>query len=201
MNKRHGCLFVLVFVFLTSGCVSSKYEKRVSNDTIVLGQTTLPQVKEMLGKPMQSTTETINDYEIKSLLYGYSGLLYTSGDGKDGKKVAPERKQNFYFHNDVLVGQVFTSSWKEDSTAFDTDKVKSIKEGVSTRKDVETLFGQPTGSFLFPIVEKNETSIIYRHDSHVLGGWSNWNEKEFLEIRLNSDGTVTKVFYAETGKK
>ena len=76
--------------------------------------------------------------------------------------VTPARALGFYFVDLVLVGHEFTSSFEKDHTNFDETKTTQIKKGETTQSQVIALMGQPTGNYIFPLVQRNdEKGLVY----------------------------------------
>ena len=190
--------FVVVsFVLLSSGCAGTNFI-RATDDSLVLGQTTQEQIKARLGSPFQEGVVTKNEQQLKTSNYAYAN----AGGGADADGVIPARSQGFYFFNDKLVGYEFTSSYKEDSTNFDSGLISQIKKGTSTRSDVVRLLGNPGGKYIYPVIDNNnEQGVNYMYTQTRGSAFSLKFYQKILVITFDKDDVVTKVDYTESGQK
>ncbi len=178
--------------FLT-GCAGTNFV-RVPDDALVLGQTTFEQITARLGPPFEEGLLTKNDHQIRSAIYIYISL----GGLGAAERVIGVRAQGFYFSNNKLVGYEFNSSWKEDSTNFDSKKVAEIKKGESTRADVVRLLGNPGGRHVYPgIPNKDEDAVSYAYNEHMGFLYDRNVHRKSLLVTFNKEGVVTNVEYAE----
>jgi len=186
---------VISFALLLSGCAGTNFV-RVTNDELILGQTTQQQVKSRLGSPYREGVVVKNDQQLKTASYAYAA----SDTAAEGAIAA--RSQGFYFFNEQLVGYEFTSSWKEDSTDFDSGKVSQIKKGESTKTDVMRLLGTPGGKYIYPVIPNNsEEAVNYLYQQ---GKGTVFNLKflqKLLVVTFSKQGVVTNVEYTEWEQK
>jgi outer membrane protein assembly factor BamE (lipoprotein component of BamABCDE complex) len=186
---------ILMFVFLAS-CAGTNFV-RVADDSLVLGQTTQTQIRSKLGNPYREGTVTKNDQQLKTLSYAYS----TAGGSPDAEHVTPARSQGFYFREDILVGYEFTSSYKQDSTGFDGQKVAQIKKGVSTRSDVLRIMGNPGGQYMYPLIKNpKEKGINYLHHQTKGSAYNLKFYQKTLVVTFNAQDIVSDVEYTESGQ-
>ena len=192
----HILSLLIISVFL-SGCAGSKFVRQ-SDDALVLGETSYQSIVQKMGKPYREGTVSKNGKMVKTIAYAYAS---TGGEGAYPGLTAAARSQGFFFLNDKLVGYEFLSSWKEDSTEFDGSKVAQIKEGQTTRKEVEALLGKPGGQYIYPLVAgENEKGISYLYN-HTKGTAFNLKfYQKTLVISFRPDAVVSKVEYVENGQ-
>ena len=171
---------------------------RVTDDTLVLGQTTYEEVRARLGVPYQEGVIIKNNQQIKVISYAYAS---TGGEG-DAEGVIAARSQGFCFFNNELVGYEFVSSWKADSTKFESDKVSQIKKGESTRSDVVGLLGNPGGKYIYPMIPSDDEDAVNYFYSQTKGSAFNlkFYQKQ-LVVTFNKEGIVTNIEYSESGQK
>ena len=188
-------IFISLSIFLVS-CASTSFV-RIPDDAMALGQTTLEQITARLGSPSRVGTVIQNGQQIKTLIYFFG----TSGDGSDNPEAAgASRSKAFYFFENKLVGYEFASSWKEDSTNFDSGKIAKIKNGESTKEDVVRFFGNPGGKYIYPIIpNKDEEAVNYFYNVIKKSGFFEFKPyRKFLVITFNKEGIVTNVEYVES---
>jgi hypothetical protein len=198
-NLATKCLVFLLCV-LVAGCGAGKQFARVPDDTLVLGQTTPEQITDLLGSPQEQQKFTRNN-EVMTMYKYVSGTPWIPGFEPFTLSV---RVQSFTFHNDKLVGHLFTSSFQEDSTNFDETKMSQIVEGKSTRSDVVRLMGNPGGEAIYPVVRrKNETAVNYSYVISTRGTFSREFKahRKHLTVIFNDQGVVTDVDFFEVGEK
>jgi hypothetical protein len=191
-------LFILLNVFLVS-CASTS-SVQISDDSMALGQTTLEQITARLGPPGRVGTVIKNSRQITILIYFFG----TSGEGSDNLEAAgASRSKAFYFFENKLVGYEFASSWKEDSTNFDSGKIAKIKKGESTKDDVVRFFGNPGGKYIYPIIpNKDEEAVNYFYNLIKKSGSFEFKSyRKFLVITFNKEGIVTNVEYVESDQQ
>lgn len=189
-------LFISLSIYSVS-CASTSHV-RIPDNALTLGQTTSEQITAHLGPPGRVATVIKNDRQIKSITY----FLGTSGDGSDDPEAAgASRSQAFYFFDNKLVGYEFASSWKEDSTNFDSRKVVKIKKGESTKEDIVRLFGKPGGEYIYPIIpNRDEEALNYFYNIIKKSGSLEFKPyRKLLVITFNKEGIVTNVEYVESG--
>jgi len=187
----------IAFSLLLAGCAGTKFV-RVPDDSLVLGQTTMEQIKTRLGSPYREGEITKNGQQLKTANYFYS----SAGREADSKGVTPARNQGFIFYNDKLVGYEFSSSWQEDSTEFDGAKVPQIKIGESTRSDVVRLFGNPGGKYIYPLIpDANDKAINYLYEQAKGTAVNLKSYQQLLVVTFNKQDIVTNVEYTESGEK
>jgi outer membrane protein assembly factor BamE (lipoprotein component of BamABCDE complex) len=191
-------LLASVWMLLT-GCAGTNFV-HMSENALVLGQTSSDQIKASLGSPAQQGVLTKNGQQITTFSYVYAQSI---GGDAAADDVIPVRNQTFFFFNDKLVGYNFTSSWKNDCTDFDSTRVSAIKKGVSTRSDVVSLFGAPGGKSIYPLVaNKGDEGMTYLY-------FQTTKRKVFiinsylktLIVTFDKQGIVTDVSYSESGQK
>lgn len=188
---------VIVFAILLGGCAGTNFV-RVTDDTLVPGQTSYEQIKTRLGVPYREGITIKNEKQMTTASYAYA----SAGGSPVTEGVTPARSQGFYFWEKTLVGYEFTSSWKEDSTDFDSSKVTQIQKGVSTRNDVVRLLGAPGGKYIYPMIPSNEEEAISYLFSQVAGSVFNLKVyRKQLIVTYNRQGIVTNVEYTESGQK
>ncbi len=188
---------VLLLCILLTGCAGTNFV-RVTDDTLVLGQTTSEQVVARLGAPYREGVITKNDQQIKAASYAYASA---GGEGA-AEGVTPARGQGFFYSNNKLVGYEFSSSWKEDSTNFDGGKVSQIQRGKSTRSDVVRLFGNPGGKATYPMIpNKDEDSVNYLYNQVTGTAFNLKFYQKQLVVMFNKQGIVTNVEFTESGQK
>jgi hypothetical protein len=148
---------------------------------------------------MREGTITKNSQIIKTSNYAYAN---THGEAV-AEGVIPTRSQAFYFANNKLVGYDYTSSWKSDSTNFNTTNVVQIKKGSSTHNDVVQLLGKPPGRYMPPMIAGNdgEEAMVYAYTqtSGSIGSLKTYMKK--LVVTLNKQGVVTDVDLVESGQQ
>jgi outer membrane protein assembly factor BamE (lipoprotein component of BamABCDE complex) len=190
-------LAAVVVSALLAGCAGTNFV-RVTDDALVLGQTTSEQVSARLGSPYREGVVTKNDQQIKTASYAYA----STGGTAAAEGVTPARSQGFYFFENKLVGYEFTSSWKEDSSNFDSDKISQIKKGESTRSDVVRLLGNPGGRYIYPVIpNKDESAINYLYNQTKGSAFNLKFYQKVLIVTFNKQGVVTNVEYTESGQK
>lgn len=182
---------------LMAACAGTDFV-RPAETAFVLGSTTKQQVETQQGKPFQVDKLTINNEMLDSYSYAYAT---SSGESLvDG--VTPARAAGFFFLDDVLVGQDFISSFKEDSTDFDESRVSSILKDKTTKEEVITLLGKPSGNYIYPlVVNKEDAGLVYQYTQTKGSVFNTKVYQKLLVISINKGGIVTSVHFTSSGEK
>ena len=169
---------LLIFVITVLGACTGKNFVRPSADLIQFGRTTEDQVIAVMGNPQYSQSGKMHGGKnVKMLFYGYDAK---PGIVQFGKTAA------FFFTDGVLVGHVFESDFPDESTDFDLTKVGNIVENVSTRKDVESILGKPSGESIYPTVEDPEgRRLVYR--------FTGQNVNKDARFEIDKEGIVRHI--------
>ena len=198
------CLGTILFTGC-AGTSGTNFTQVASEDSLALGRSTPEQITGNLGKPMYEGTITKNGQIINTFSYAYAN---TSGEAVSTGAI-PVRSQGFYFASGKLVGYEYTSSWKEDSTDFNTANVAQIKKGASSRNDVVRLIGKPTGKYAYPMIADNDGNeavvYVYTQTSGSAGSLTRASSlktyQKKLVVTLNKQGIVTDVDLVESGQQ
>lgn len=190
-------LIAIIFSLL-AGCAGRDFV-RPGSDIFKLGRTTYSQVIQQMGEPRQTGETLKNEKRVKTVTYIYAS---TGGDPLE-EGVIPARGLSYYFHNDVLVGQEFLSSFKSDNSNFDDSKISAISKGKTTRSQVIQLLGKPTATFVYPMIKQTSWDALgYTYNTTRGGVFSGF--KIFTKsLRISFDGkdVVSEIDYTESGNK
>jgi len=106
----------------------------------------------------------------------------------------------FYFLGDTLVGYEFVSSFAEDNTDFNEMKINQISEGKTTLDEVIKLLGEPSGYYIYPLIESgSEEAAVYAYSETKGSGFKVKMFRKMLSITYDNDRLVTKVEYTSAG--
>ena len=193
-NRLLFALAVMATVALT-GCAGTNFVRPAEGE-IVVGKSAPAEVTKKMGDPWQSGELMKNEQNLKVTKYAYAA----TGGASAYPGVVPARAITFAFFNDKLVGQEFTSSFKEDLTDFDSNKVSQLVKGKTTKKEVVELFGKPTGEAIYPVI-KGTKDYAYSYTYAQAKGTA-FNMKFYsksLVVSFNDAGIVSDVEYAVSG--
>jgi hypothetical protein len=155
-------------------------------------------VIQRFGQPFGEGTVIKNGVTLKTVSYAYS----SAGGKPFHEGVTPVRALTLFFQNDRLVGHEFVSSWAEDNTDFDGEKVKDIVKGKSTRAEVVRLLGKPSGYCIVPMVKApSQEAAVYvytetRHSAFKLKIF-----RKQLVVSFDAAGVVYDVEFISSGSK
>jgi hypothetical protein len=180
------------------GCAGRDFV-RPSAEDYKLGQTTYAQVVQRMGEPRRTSDLLTNGKGVKAITYAYA----SKGGEPLEADVTPARVQAYYFYNDALVGRAFISSFKIDNTDFDEKRVESIRKGQSTHADVVALLGQPTASFIAPMVKETSGEAIGYTYEAIRGGLFSGIKAHIKSLRISFDdnGRVSDVEFTSSDNK
>jgi outer membrane protein assembly factor BamE (lipoprotein component of BamABCDE complex) len=191
--------FVAIWLILgLLGCGGKDFV-RPSPEDFKLGETTYAQVIQQMGEPRRAGDTLKNGKTVKTVTYVYA----SKGGEPLEADVIPARALTYYFYNDALVGQDFTSSFKSDNSNFDEKRVESIKKGQTTRAEVIKLLGEPTATFIPPMVKETSGEAIGYTYQAVRGGLFSGlkNFVKVLRISFDDKGLVLDIEYASSDNK
>ena len=140
-----------------------------------------------------------NGKTVKGITYAYA----SKGGEPLEADVIPARALSYYFYNDTLVGQEFISSFKSDNSNFDDKRVESIKKGQTTRAEVIKLLGEPTATFIPPMVKETSGEAIgYAYQATRGGLFSGLKSfVKVLRISFDEKGLVSDIDYTSSDNK
>ena len=142
--------------FALAACAPSAYVE--SNPSAIrFGVSSVQDVKNQIsgGRLDEESDITINGKPIHTLTYQYVKSTAFWG------ATSQSRYALYLFYNDKLVGKEESSFIEGESTNFDVDKAKTIKNG-TTRQQVVAELGKPSGTFIYPIAKNpGDTGIAY----------------------------------------
>lgn len=187
-------IFTVIVIVVLAGCAGKDFV-RPDVGELKNGVTTYSQVIQQFGKPYAEGSALKNDKLVKTASYAYA-----SAGGKSHRGGTAARAIGFYFLDDTLVGYEFVSSFAEDNTDFDEMKITSIDEGKTTLDEAIKLLGEPSGYYIYPLIDSpSDEAAVYVY-SETKG--SVFNMKMFrkvLVITYDGNRIVTKADYAATG--
>lgn len=188
--KKAG--LILTLLFLLAGCTAGVNFAKPSDDQLIPGSTTKQQIIALLGEPTGKGQKIANGEELNIITYAYA----QAGGEAVFEGVTPARAIGFFFHNDILVGKEYTSSFKSDNTYFDVEQAKSIKQGMS-RSEVVALMGAPGGEYRYPVIaDQNGSAMVYNFVQ--TKGFK--SQQSMLVVELDSDGRVQKSELNQVGQ-
>lgn len=191
-SKIATAFTALVFVMM-AGCAGKDFVRPDSGE-LKNGQTTYDQIVRQYGKPFREGTVLKNEKMVKTASYAYA-----SAGGKSHRGGTAGRSMGFYFLDDILVGYEFVSSFADDHTDFDEMKISSITEGETTLDEAIKMLGEPSGYYIYPLIESNfEEAAVYAY-SQVKGTFKFKLFQKMLVITYDRDRVVTKVEYTSSG--
>lgn len=188
-------LFKFVFMIFAIGtlaaCVAGTNFVKPSDDKVVINKSTKGQVLSLMGDPNGKGEKMVNGETLELVTYAYANV--TGQAVFEG--VTPARAITFYFHNNVLVGKEFTSSFKTDSTYFDKEATKLVKKGMS-KADVVKSLGKAGGEFRYPMIsEQNGKALVYSFTQ--TRGFS--SQITIFIVELDESGKVVKSEFNQHG--
>ena len=148
----------LLLAISSIGCVGANFV-RPEAGFLKNGVTTYAEVVGRFGIPYQVGSMTKNERAVKFAAYAHR----TRGEAhRDG--VLATRLMTLFFFDDKLVGHTFVSSWADDHTDFDETKVPQISKGKSTRSQVVSFLGRPSGYYWYPLIkERRGEAAVYEY--------------------------------------
>jgi hypothetical protein len=191
MSGKHVLLITLLLLLV--GCVGRDFI-RPAADSLRLGQTTWAQVEERYGKPYKESVYTLDGIDIVTEIYAYGSLSASRHRAKINSAGAA-RKLEFKFHNNILVGYVYSSSWAEDHTDFDETKSAKIVKGLSRKTDVMQLLGKPSGYYIYPMIEprSGDAAVYYYTETRAGVAQQAQTLSKLLVVTFADNGLVSDV--------
>lgn len=158
--KMWNFVALLALLALLGACAKGTDFTKPEDDKLAFGKTTKSEVIAMMGEPTRKQQVKRYGKDVDIIYYDYAKL----GGEPAIKGETPERTEVFLFHEDLLVGTEYTSSFKDDSTWFDVSKVDSIKQGMSV-DEVIAIMGKPGGEYRYPAIYTSEgRALVYLFD-------------------------------------
>jgi hypothetical protein len=178
------------------GCAGRDFS-RPPADSVVLGQTTEREIRSRFGDPYRQGSVLRNGEAIKTVTYAYA-----AGAGSLAGGLTPSRGLGFYFWNDVLVGNEFTSSFEEDRTDFDVAKVVQIRKGETTEAAVTALLGPAPGGYIHPMIaDKTGRALVYLYTQTRGSSFSLKHYQQLLVVTIGANGVVSDVQLTTAGER
>ncbi len=198
MLQAFKSVVLVSILVLISGCAGRDFV-RPNPEAFRLGQTTYAELVGQMGQPQRTGEALKNDKPVKTITYAYAA---TGGEPLEAG-VIPARAASYYFHNDVLVGHEFLSSFKSDNSNFDEGKTSAIVKGKTTRSEVIHLLGRPTAGFVPPMVKETAGEAIgYKYQTTRGGAFSGFKfYAKALTITFDNSDHVLDVDYTASGNK
>lgn len=198
MSSVFKIVIISVVFSLLTGCAGRDFV-RPGSETFKLGQTRHDEIVQKMGTPVKTGDVLKNEKNVKAITYVYAA---TGGEPAE-EGVIPARALSYYFHSDILVGQEFLSSFKSDSSNFDDTKIAAISKGKTTRAEINQLFGQPTSSFIFPMIDQTTADAVgYSYNTTRGGAFSGFKFfTKTLRVTFDEKGIVSDVDFVTSGTK
>ncbi len=178
-----------------TGCASGPKFTKPDAAKLVLGKSSRAEVlQSQSAKPASETDMTVNGEKVH-------GINYFAAENPKFWGLLIERRFGTYtFYNDVLVGIEFTSSYANESTNFDTDKITSIEKGKTTRAEVIALLGNPSGEVIYPVIaDKTGRGMVYSYNWGRFAGVFTSFTSNLLVVSLDQNNIVTNVSFKQNG--
>lgn len=177
---------------LLAACAAGVNFVKPPDEKLVLGSTTKDQIIALMGEPNGKGQKVSNGKDLEVIGYSYA----QAGGEAVFEDVTPARSIAFLFHDDVLVGKESTSSFKADSTYFDPQKARTIKQGM-TASEVEALLGKPGGEYRYPVISDRSGKALVYTFTQTRGFKSQQN---LLVVELDAKGVVRRAEFNQVGQ-
>jgi hypothetical protein len=123
---------------------------RPDPQSIAPKKTTKADILRQFGKPYSTGQFSRNSQFVDSLHYYY-------GVHESGGNFMYKKHCWFYFVGDAFVGYSFVTGLPIEQRNFDAKKVPSIVKGKTTRTEIISMFGTPSGVLEFPATDEKKT--------------------------------------------
>jgi hypothetical protein len=156
-----------------------------------LGSASYADVVARFGIPQRTADMVRNGAHIQAVWYWYSGSQAEAA--KQGE--VPIRVLECDFADGVLVGRIFASSFKSDSTDFDESLARAIQKGTSSSEEVATLMGRPSAFFVPPLVKAPATTAVgyFFAPAAPETGVGGWTFRKSLTVAFDSKDAAYSV--------
>lgn len=191
--KTKSITLLITGTFLLSSCAIGTNFTRPQPGALSVGHSHYSDVVNLLGNPrFPPREEIINGEKIQTTDYAFYKTAKFVG------LVSPSRFMHLTFHNDMLVGEEYTSSFEEDSTKFNVDRVFSLVNRKSTKEDVISALGKPSGEIIYPLVkDKSGIGLVYWYSEfrpeYIVASGKTYR----LIVFLDANNVVTDISYKE----
>lgn len=185
-------------MLVLTACAGTNFQKP-ADQSWTLGKTTKGEILQKMGSPVRTGVVTKNDQQLDQIVYVYA-------EGVSGSAaypgVNPARSLTYSFTGNTLAGQEFISSFKVDATDWDESKVPQILKGQSTRAEVISLLGKPSGEVIYPIIKnKDEQALVYAY-AQAKGTVFNMSfYNKLLIVSFNAQNVVSDLEFVSNGNK
>lgn len=195
MNKMSMFCLGAALVAALSGCAGTNFV-RPDDAALQDNKTTLSEARTKFGTPFRESKVTKNDEDVTMLSYAYA----STGGTPLETGVIPARSLELAFWKDILVSNVYNSSFKEDASTFDAAKRSAIVKGKTTRDEVVQLLGRPSGYAVYPIIkDKTGQALVYSYHTTSGSAFSLKISRRDLIVTVDPNGIVSDVDYESSG--
>ncbi|MBS0335224.1 MAG: hypothetical protein JSS40_00050 [Proteobacteria bacterium] len=198
MIRRLRSVLAVLLLSLLAACAGTDFV-RPDAAAFKLGKTSSAEVLKQLGQPRTTGEVLTNGKNVRVMTFAYAA----SGGEALEPDVIPARAMSYFFHDDVLVGQEFLSSFKSDHSDFDEKKVPGIQKGKTTRAEVIRTLGRPSATFLPPMVKETSGEAIgYAYQTTrggVISGFKFY--RKILRVTFDAGDRVAEVEYSTAGSR
>lgn len=197
MRRTVKVLGALGLVVVFGACSAGRNFKEPTEESLVLGTTTMAEIRERFGKPQNEGTSNKDGHNMQVLTYAYArqGGAHASG-------VTPARAMALTFSDDHLVGYSFASSFEEDHTDYDESKLAQIQQGVTKRPEVLSLLGPTRGKCIYPLAATvGQEAIVYAYTQYRKGMFKVAIFRKTAVITFDGSDVVTHVESSASGEK
>ncbi len=141
-SKTQLATITIIFLIFLGGCASVGKEFNYQNlSSLELGKTSSSDYVSMFGDPTNVEVKQTSDgkFELVGFVYAHANV-----------GTAKVRELNLEFRDGLLNSYAYASSFKEDQTLVDLDRLSEIERGTTLKGDVVILLGEPDGKARCP---------------------------------------------------
>jgi len=196
-TRTSSLLASTAMMLLLAGCAGTDF-KRPDASVLKVGTSTIGDVIRVMGPAKQTGEVLKNSCRIRQSTYVYATAIGTALYGG----VTPARVVTFSTYNDLLVGEQFVSSFKEDGTDFDDSKASAIVKGKTTKSEVIAALGSPSGEAVYPLVKnKGDSAILYAYMQVKTSPFKVKAYQKSLTVSIGANDVVSDIEFLEAGDK
>lgn len=213
MRRLIAICFMLILLCGLTSCSTVGHNFVVpSQHSFLLGQTTKAEILNQFGTPEKEENVTRNGETVERLQYQYQyAESPESPIRRDYAKIIRLRMLEVYLWKQKLVGYIYLSNFKEDSTCVNNNTATSIKRG-QLKEEVIRIIGSPRSKMIYPLINNREGEAYeyyYKLDKIneivglTAGGFAELrrtsHNSETLLIEFDVHGIVSNVSYETNG--